>query len=74
MNKQKLRKGFIYFLLAFLIILYLFTFGAFLFGQFERALYLFAYTTFFSIITYFLIILQRRIGFWGNNDSEDKDH
>jgi c-di-AMP phosphodiesterase-like protein len=71
MNKQKLRKGFIYLLLAFLIVLYLLSFGAFFFGQFERALHLFAYTTFFSIITYFLIILQRRTGFWNNDENED---
>ncbi len=71
MNKQKLRKGFIYLLLAFLVILYVITFGAFIFGQFERALHLFAYTTFFSIITYFLIILQRRMGFWDDEQAKD---
>mgnify|MGYP000350865051 CR=1 FL=1 len=74
MNKHRLRKGFIYFLLAFLIVLYIFTFGAFIFGEFERALYLFAYTTFFSIITYFLIILQRRTGFWNSEDKDDHDN
>ncbi len=70
MNKNKLRYTFIYFLLIFLLLLYALSFFTFIFGRFEDALLLFAYTTFFSVITHFLLRYQRRMGFWKNKDEE----
>jgi c-di-AMP phosphodiesterase-like protein len=61
MNKQKARKLFVYLLLAFVLFLYVFSIIVFLFGDPATAIYVFAYSTFFTIIVYFLIILQRRV-------------
>ncbi len=60
MNKHRIRRNLVRVLLAFVIFLYIFSIAVFLFGDPEDAIYVFAYTTFFTIIVYFLGILQRR--------------
>ncbi len=62
MDKNKVRKIFVYLLLAFLIFLYVYTLLVFVFGSFEAGLSLFAYNVVFSVIVYFLLQWQRRLG------------
>ncbi len=50
MNKQKLRKGFIYLLLAFLVILYVITFGAFIFWSVSNVLCIYLHIQRFSAL------------------------
>lgn len=61
MDKNKARKIFVYIMLAFVIFLYLFTIVVFLFGDPETGVVVFAYSTFITVIVYFLIHWQRRI-------------
>lgn len=68
MNKKKLRQISIYLLLGFVIFLYILTILVFLFGNTEAAIGTFAYSTFFTVIVYFLIILQKRML------KKDEDH
>ncbi len=73
MNKHKARKIFVYLLLAFVIFLYLFSIAVFLFGDPAQAIYVFAYSTFFTIITYFLFIMQRRLEASAKRKEDDQN-
>ena len=61
MDKNKIRKIFIYILLAFVIFLYIFSIAVFLFADVESGVVVFAYSTLITVIVYFLIHWQRRI-------------
>ena len=48
-------------MLAFVVFLYLFTIAVFLFGDPETGVVVFAYSTFITVLVYFLIHWQHRI-------------
>jgi len=81
MNKKKIRKILVYCLLAFVLFLYIFTIFVFLFGEKEAALAVFAYSSFFTVVVYFLAIYQKRLSEYdqleddnvGNNVDDKED-
>lgn len=74
MNKKKIRQILVYCLLAFVVFLYVFSIGVFLFGDKEAALAVFAYSTFFTVVVYFLALYQKRLNAMDDqNDVESED-
>ena len=68
-NKTK-RLG-VYILLGFVFFLYVLTLFMFLFAELQVAILVFAYSTFFTIVLYFLFLLQKR--FEASSEEKSKD-
>jgi len=69
MNKHKIRKVFVRILLAFVIFLYIFSIIVFIFGSPQAGIYVFAYSTFFTVIVYFLNLFQKRLENYADKDT-----
>jgi c-di-AMP phosphodiesterase-like protein len=61
MNKKKMRQRLTYVLLGFVLFLYVFSIGVFIFGEPKAAIAVFAYNTFFTVVVYFLALYQKRL-------------
>ena len=60
MKKETAKKIAVYCVLAFVLFLYVFSILVFLFGKPEAGIATFAYSTFFTIVVYFLFVLHKR--------------
>jgi 4-hydroxybenzoate polyprenyltransferase len=61
MDKSKSRRIFVRFLLAFVLFIYILSVAVALFGNSNLAILLLAYNTFFSVVLYFLMKMQKRL-------------